>query len=240
MPDETPPPDSGFTEAQLAQLTIVVEKVANATFTSRDKQAAKTRQAELKSAFDAFLPELDKVVTTKLEGHVPNPPPGEKPPGGTSVQDSPEWKGMLKKQAELDAKIAAGEARLAAERAKSRDVSLRQKVSEALVKKGIDAARARQALALLKSEDRVKYESDDDDAGITFLDADGTEVDLNTGLDGWVKTDDAKIYMPPRGSAGSGDRGGGRRAAGQQKTEATYEDVGNMVLDSFPSMLNPR
>jgi hypothetical protein len=248
MPGENE--EAGFSEAQLAQLTTVIAKVANETFTARDKQSEKKRKeeirGEMKGAFDAFLPELDKVLETKLEGikpAVPKPGADGAPAGGAALplHETPEWKGMLKKHSDLEQSVKRAEEARAAERAKSRDVALRQTVAEGLVKRGIDATRAPHALGyVLDAKKLAKYAGDDDDASITFRDADGSEVDLDTGLDGWVKSDDAKIYLPPRGSAGSGDRGGGRRASGGQKTEASFEDVGNFVLDAFPSMSGPR
>ena len=50
---------------------------------------------------------------------------------------------------------------------------------------------------------RVKY---DDIGDLVWVDDDGDEVSLKAGVAEWAKTDDAKLYLPPRGASGSGDQ----------------------------------
>jgi hypothetical protein len=192
--------------------------------------------------------ELDTALESKLDAKLAAFKPagagagdgagaGAKPP---SVQDTPEFRGMVKKQAELEAAVQRAEAARNAERTKSRDAAMRTRVSDGLLKRGIDPARVPHALGYLVDVKKLaKYAGDDDDSDIVIRDAGGEEVDFDSGLDSWAKSDDLKIYLPPRGAAGSGDRGGGRRPGAATKKEADYADVGEFVLGAFPSMGTP-
>ena len=53
-------------------------------------------------------------------------------------------------------------------------------------------------------------------------------VDLATGIRAWMKTEEAKIFLPPTGARGSGDRpgqGGPKTQTGASQ-EATDADIG--------------
>jgi hypothetical protein len=112
-----------------------------------------------------------------------------------------------------------------AERAKMRDATLRQRLTDALATAGIDGVRARHAVGLLvDAEKRVRW-SDDGDA-VLFRRAEDDDVELGEGLKHWLKTDDAKLYLPPRGATGSGDRPGAAtpRAPNEPPTRGDVAD----------------
>ena len=89
-----------------------------------------------------------------------------------------------------------------------RDAALRQRVGEVLAGAGIEGVRARHAIGLLvDAEKRVRWS--DDGESLVFRTADRDDAELEPGLRGWLKTDDAKLYLPPKGSQGSGDRPAG-------------------------------
>ena len=46
----------------------------------------------------------------------------------------------------------------------------------------------------------------DESGNVSFRGSDGDPIDVETGIKGWVATEEAKIYLPPRGTTGSGDR----------------------------------
>ena len=146
--------------------------------------------------------------------------------------DSPEFKGLQKQIAELKAENEKSRASQHAADARSRDIALRQKLGEELSKHGVDAARARHAVGYLVDANKQVRWSDDGETAV-FRDADNQEIDLSTGLKSWVKSDDGKLYLPPRGASGSGDRGGGNPAGGVKPNTIQRGDLGRALLASF-------
>lgn len=121
--------------------------------------------------------------------------------------ESPELKRLNDQVAELTSRAEKAAQERDAERAKAKDSTLRQKVTDALVATGVDAPRARHALGLLvDSEKRIHWS--EDGATLLFRRAEHDDVELGPGLKEWLKSEDGKFYLPPRGAAGSGDRGG--------------------------------
>lgn len=101
------------------------------------------------------------------------------------------------------------------ERARARDSLLRQRVTDALSGIGIEGVRARHALGLLvDAEKRVRWS--EDGGSVLFRTDAHDELDLGLGLREWLKTEDAKLYLPPRGAAGSGDRPGAQPPPARQ------------------------
>lgn len=140
-----------------------------------------------------------------------------------AIANSPFAKGMQKQLEEQRKQTEAMKAERDAEKARTRDVTLRTKVGEELTRRGVDPQRNRHALGLLvDAEKRVRWS--DDGESIVFKDSDGTDVDLDSGLNSWIKGDDAKVYLPPRGISGSGDqRGKGPNQGSQQRQYARGE-----------------
>lgn len=177
----------------------------------------------------ALEPAIEKWVSENDE----NKPGGEgEKPGGqgnVDVESLPAFKGLKKQLDDAAKKIQAAEEREAAAKARQRDVTLRQQLSEALGKHGVDPKRMAHALSyLIDGTKSVRYSADDAE-DIVFRDGEGADVDLATGLKSWAQTDDAKIYLPPRGASGSGDRPGGRV---QTTTSGKLEpgSLGRMIL----------
>lgn len=126
------------------------------------------------------------------------------------VENHPLVKGLLKRLDEQSKATEQIRAERDAEKAKARDTSLRTKLADELTKGGLDPRNVRLAVGVLvDAEKRVRFAADDTE-DLVFKDASG-DVDLGTGLKGWLKSDDAKIFMPPRGTQGSGDRRDGVR-----------------------------
>src|SRR5207253_1798980 len=135
-------------------------------------------------------------------------PPKEPKPGEPAPSADPLIAGLQQQVEELKADNARKDAIAANERERRRSSALRQRLTDELVKGGMDGARARHAVGFLVDvEKRVKYAADDADE-LVFADGD-EDLDLAAGLKAWLKSEDAKLYLPPRGVAGSGDRGGG-------------------------------
>jgi hypothetical protein len=130
---------------------------------------------------------------------------------------------------ETRARVEAAEKRASEERAKNEAAELRERAERILSPSGITGTRFRGAFAFLK--ERIVKESDEADAPYVFVDDNNEQVDLEVGLKGWTKGEDAKIYMPPSGAGGSGARRAAQPPAARSgKQEVTHEDVGNYVL----------
>lgn len=214
------------------ELNEMMNRAITARFSAFEKKNAET----IKGALSSVATDIDTLLTQKLEAFKPTAPgskPGEAgtPPAHAAVHESPEFKGMAKQLETMRKQVEEQTSRANAEREKARDVALRQKLQDELAKRGVSYTK--QALAtLVDSEKRVRWSEDGDDS-LVFRDSDGADLDLRTGLDGWAKSEDAKIYMAPRNAAGSGDRGG--KTPGQKpgaKTATTFEDVGDWVMNS--------
>ncbi|HEY2517076.1 MAG TPA: hypothetical protein VGI39_39660, partial [Polyangiaceae bacterium] len=198
----------------------------------------------IKDSLDGLAPQLDKVVEDKLQalksaggaGGAGGAGDGaQKPP---PVTESPEYRSLLKTVGDLQKKVEGSESREKASVEAAKNLRLRQRVAEGLAKRGVDPARIRLAVGqLIDVDKKIRIEGEGEAEAVLFKDSDG-DVELDRGLDDWFKTDEAKIYLPPRGAAGSGDRGGGRRPATQTKKaeDVSYGDVGAHVLGMFPNI----
>lgn len=203
---------------------FVTEDVLNKAITARLSQLEKKQKEQLAEALNSLAPMLDKALEDKLAAK-PQDPPSKK--DRNSVEDDPQFKGLKKELAELKAKADAAEAKAAQEAAKAKEAALRQKVADELGKHGIDSQRARHAMSfIVDAERRVRY---DDDDNLVFRDSDGQELDLMSGVKAWVKSDDAKIYLPPKGASGSGDRPA-KTQIRDAKGQITREAIGNELM----------
>jgi hypothetical protein len=189
-------------------------------------------QAALTTRFRAFEQRLDKALTDGLgtvgtrlreelaallpktepksaEGETQKPEGGGAPSGagGHPQQPSPELRKLQEQITVLTRQAEEARGERDAERDRARDSQLRQRVTEALSGVGIEGVRARHALGLLVDAERRVHWSDDGESILFRTDA-HDELDLTSGVREWLKTEDAKLYLPPRGAAGSGDRPG--------------------------------
>ena len=118
-----------------------------------------------------------------------------------SAQD-PELVAM---KAEID-KMKAEKAELVA---KERDGSLRKFLNQELSKAGVRPEMIKHAIATLVDSDKtVGYTSDEyaqDKDRMVFKSKSGEE-DLTTGLKNWIRSDEGKVFLPPKGAQGSGDK----------------------------------
>lgn len=196
--------------------------------------------AKLARRFDAYAAESKKGVdaiasmTSKLDELLQGPPaagsagPGKPDAPAQSVEDTPQFKGLLKRLGELETRAKSAEETAASEKARARDADMRRRLADALAGHGIDGSRAKHAVGYLVDAAKVVRLADDGEA-ILFKDPDGGDLDLNTGLKGWIKTDDGKLYVPPRGAHGSGDRPAGT-PAGKPGESFSREAVAEQLL----------
>jgi hypothetical protein len=184
----------------------VTEQQLNKAITSR----MKSFEERLEKSFGESFTSFSATLRTELAGLMPKPPeakseggkkPGEKP-------ESPELHALQDEVARLKKESEDVRIQRDVERTKLRDASLRQTLTDALASAGIEGVRARHAVGLLvDAEKRVRW-SEREDAAV-FRRSEHDVVPLDEGLGEWLRSDDAKLYLPPRNAAGSGDRPGG-------------------------------
>jgi hypothetical protein len=204
-------------------------------------------EEQLQSALTERFRALEQKVDRTLSGLGPKlrdelatlfPKPEPKPPEGGDGKSpprkagdgepAPELKKLQDQIAQLTTKAEAAERERDAERARARDTTLRQRLTEALSVAGIEGVRARHAVGLLvDAERRVRWT--EDGQSIAFDD-----IELAAGLREWLKTDDAKLYLPARGALGSGDRPGAqpppRAPAGPPDRTAVADGLRRVLL----------
>jgi len=217
-----------FTDEQGQALNELI----NRAFTARSKASeAKIEKAlaDLTTGFTGKLEEFSKQFDA-LKPKEPDKPKDKKdaiPP----VTEAPEFQELQKQLAKLTKQNEDSARKAAESEARRRDTLLRQKAHDALVSAGVDPKRARQALGLLVDADKRIRFADADSEDIVFVNGDDT-VDLAAGLKAWAKSDDAQIFLPPRGTSGSGDRGGGRAPQPPQGSkEELKRQLGEQLLN---------
>jgi hypothetical protein len=177
----------------------------------------------------AFTAKLDELVSGAARAPAGSAPADDKSGAhAPSIEDHPTVKGLLKRIAEVEGRAKSAEDTAAAEKARARDGDMRRRLADALASHGIDGARAKHAVGFLVDAQKLVRLAEDGES-ILFKDADSGDVDLATGLKAWVKTEDGKLYKPPSGAAGSGDRpfGGAPQKPGEP---ISREAVGEMLL----------
>jgi hypothetical protein len=215
-PEGAPPPAGDPPKPAEGAPSYVTEEQLQAALTTRfrtfEQKVDKTLSdglgamgTKLRDELAALFPKPEP----KSEPDAPKPGEGLKPEGSGAPQApaGPELRKLQEQIASLTKQAEDARSERDAERARARDSLLRQRVTDALSGVGIEGVRARHALGLLVDAEKRTRWSDDGETILFRTDA-HDEVDLATGLREWLKTDDAKLYLPPRGAAGSGDRPG--------------------------------
>jgi hypothetical protein len=192
-----------FTEEQLEGIKTLVSGIVNSAISARDKMSDKKRGEDR----DAILKAIDEKLQT-FKPAAPDPEEKGAKGGKRSKEDDLELTALRKSMDELRLQNEQERARAARERSKNIDNSVRQSIYEALSEHGLDAVRSKAAFASFKLDGRfeAQHDEDSDEVTVLFRDDDGTQVPLRDGIKRWVKTDAAKIYLPPTGAKGSGSR----------------------------------
>lgn len=228
---ETKPADGTAAPAPGAETPkYITEEHLEKTLASRFKSVEQRVEKTIAQTFETFSGKLK----TDLESIFPKPEP--KPESKKDHAENPELKKLEDRIASLTQQAETARAERDTERVKARDATLRQKLGERLATSGIDGVRARHAVGVLvDSERRVRWSEDGET--ILFRTPDGDELDLEPGVRAWLKTDDAKLYLPPRGSQGSGDRPGSgsppSAASGPLDRRTVAEGLRRALLGQF-------
>lgn len=206
MPDPKKP-EVEVSDGADAKETVTLEDV-KALLDKRDKA--------LTTKFDGSFAELKQLLTAR-PAEPQSKPTEATPDKPTTVEESPAIRSLKRQLEETNARVKAAEDKHAAAAAKAADMQLRAQLTETLTAAGVDAKFVRHAVGFLVDvEKRVRMSEGGE---ITFLD--GTdEVTLATGMKSWLRSDDAKFYLTPRGANGSGDKSGGKAPAKPSGTAA--------------------
>lgn len=178
-------------------------------------------------------------LTETLEGLEAAPP---KPPGPPTpntpeprFEDSPAFKAQQLELQKLQKRLESSESEKAAERAKARAQALRQRTFELLSEHGVTGNGARYAFNNFAAEGRVVYEGDTSDE-LLFVDEKGEKLPIKDGIKSWVESEDAKVFLPPRGASGSGEEP--RRPAGTGPKKSPLDYSGAEIGAALRSVMN--
>lgn len=185
----------------------VVQDLIKAAFTGEDftKAVSGTVETTVGKAIKGLKldEQIGTALTKALEARKPKEQEPEPPKEGGKVDPA-----TLKLQSELE-KVQKqlqqeAEARQAAEEARKTE-RLHTAVRDALAKAGVPADRMKHALALLQAEGRLAY-GEGDVPGLKFVRPWGEEIlPAEKAAAEWVQSDDGKVYLPAKGTQGTGE-----------------------------------
>jgi len=222
-----------FSPEQIEALNGLMGATVNNIFTARlgtlEKKILEKTTASLGEALKTQLPELLKEL--RPAPPVDDPDPKGKNKGGR--QDDVELQTLRKQLEENRKNIEIANARAAAAEARRREMDRQKTLLEQLTKGGIkDAFQQELALAFLDRRKRVEWSGDDDDATLLWNDENGGQVSFTEGLTSWLKTDEAKHFLPPTGTKGAGSRptqGGSPNTNQQLSPEQIARNLGEAL-----------
>lgn len=168
----------------LAEIAQMISKQSNAAITQRLSSFEAKMDAAFAKMSSPVIEEAPSTSKTK------------------SKDKDPEFLAMQKKIEAMEAK----EAKIVAEQ---RDGNLRKSLSEILAKGGVDQKSMKAALAVLVDSDKVVGYTADEFAqnkdAMIWRSKDG-EMDLTKGAADWLRSDEGKTFVAPKGAQGAGDK----------------------------------
>ena len=208
-----------FTPEQIEALGGIIEKqigpAVNNMFTARLGTVEKKLSQQFKDTTESFSKTLDeKLAALKPASADPEPEGGK---GGKRGKEDPELATLRAQLQTLAQQSQQATEKAALLRERDRERNARDQVRSHLSKVGIDGDRFEGAYALLKAQGKIKLSEDIDSDDVFFAGTTG-EVALEVGLGEFLKSDIAKIYMPPSNTRGAGTRPGAKAPTGQPLT----------------------
>ena len=241
------PPEGGQPEAPKG----LTNEDFNRAFTARFRDVEKRIEGKIADALTQATGKLEGSLTEKLsallsgvraepsgsggggEGDAHPPAPGGAQPPAQPPRD-PEVTALKRQLTEMKNKLSAQDAEREAERTAARDLRMRTALSDRLAAHGIDAKRVKHAVGFLV--DAEKLVSVDASGSLVFKASDGEMIDLESGLREWVASDDGKLYLPPRGVAGSGSESQQSRQTSRANAPSDPRSAAlKLIRDSFNS-----
>jgi len=218
-----------LSEEDLAQVTGVIQDKLNATVSNLKK----TFDLAQSKGTESLKGEIAKLLEDKLKDVKPPEPPASDDKGGSNKGAKDLAISTLQKRLE-DAEKAireSNDARMKAEK-RRREIERQNALDVHLAKGGVSDPFMRE-LAIAHF-DRRGYVPDEEGAesALVWRGTDGVDVAFEEGIGSWLKTEEAKRFLPPSGAGGSGGKRPTRTPIGgsDSKKDVTYEDVGNTVM----------
>ena len=205
------------------RISQIAAQVVNAAFSARSKKLKEELGAEFKTGFDSITKRLEEMQSA---------PSSKRKKDGTFGEDAtdPVTNGLQRQMQDLKAQLEDRDRKIADADARARKQSLRERAVQELSKAGLsDPVRASLAMrAAIES----KLGHDDDTGEPVYHENEHSVVDLATGIRAWMKTEEAKIFLPPTGARGSGDRPGQGGPKTQPGTSqgASDADIGQALI----------
>jgi hypothetical protein len=219
MVDELP--KEAFTAEQKEALQAMMGQTVNNILTARlntvEKKLLEKTSSSIGEALKSQLPELLKDFRAPPEST--DDVGGSK--GGKKDKDSSELATklatMAKQQEATLARLDASERKAAQLREQARAAAIRDQTSRFLANAGIVGDAFDAAYAYLAHNGKIKTAEDPDSDEAFFADPAG-DVTLEVGLGGWLKTNQAKLFLPATGTRGSNSRPSSGMPNGQKPT----------------------
>lgn len=230
-----------LTEAAKKEVTDMVNSAVNGAMTNHLGRFKKQFTDEMTKTFSETLGPISEQLKALAERPQPQPP-GKGGQGQGQGNELPQEirDAMLRNEnrikeleqqnkAERDAREQEKNTRLREEE--------RNKLQTVLRDRGIPDPLVRAAVAQLHTEDKRVTRTDDGRIVFKFARGQGQaqyfdELDVDKGVDEWLKSDEGKAYVPARQANGSGGqpaRPGGTQSPGDKKAQAT-QDLAKILL----------
>lgn len=204
-----------------------LNELMNRAMTSRFADFQKKLVKEVETSLAPIATKLEEIGKQQSA-----PPQTSTTTEGKAIEEHPLVKGLQKQLGEAMKAVESLRDERDTEKRNARSTRLRQSVTEALTKGGVAAKHLENAVGwLLDSKKRVRF-TDDESESLTFRE-DAGEVDFATGLKGWLKSDEAKIYLAATGTQGSGDRGGTKGPANGQQPMTAGRALLGMAMNAI-------
>jgi hypothetical protein len=204
----------------------VASQVVNSAWTARAKKLREDITADFTKGFEGITKQLTELTTPGADGK------GKVGKGAKDDGDDPKYKGLERQLAEQKADHDKLLAQLASEQQERKQIGLKQTLAEELAKNGIiDPTRVRIASAHLMAQGLVVL---GEDGSPLYAESADSHLDLATGIKTWAKGEEAKIFLPPSGARGSGDRPGqGGPKTQPNGNDPTATDLGLAIVKEF-------
>ena len=215
-----------------------VRNLVNETVNGAQKTQKQFFETAIKKSGEDLLKSFGTTLEASLAKLAP-PPPGE---GGEGGEGGKNGKGggkngrdleidtLRKQHREAMEAIAASNERVKRAESRRRDIERNNKIDGILSKAGVNDPFMRDlAIAHFDRKGRVVWDGDEDDAKLVWNGDDGVPVAFDDGMTSWLKSEEAKRFLPATGKGGSGSRPGNGKPPEPPKN-ITLEDVGNFVL----------
>jgi hypothetical protein len=220
-------------DAIMDRLAPKIHNLINSALAGQKKLTEKQR-AEDRDA-------IAKLLDEKLSALKPTDDPAPDGKGGKGgKREDIEMASLRKQSEELKSRLDAAEQIAKAERQKNRDQAMRSLAYEEFARHGIDGERANGLYARFKFDNRLEYEDPEADPTLNnmlYRGDDGAQVRFSDGMKAYVKTEQAKLYLPPSGARGAGSRPGqqGSNTQPQLSKDELWTQLGHELRRNMSS-----